>query len=333
MPDMSTLPTAALFAILVVGIILLIAAGDFLVRGAAALARKFGIPALIVGLTIVAFGTSAPELVVSVQAVLAGASEMAIGNVIGSNIANVLLVLGLPALIMAIPTDTPGVTRNAFIAVMAAVIMIVIISVHSPLMRIQGAILFAGIIAYLTWMFGLAKSGSDDPALKEIAEIDDMGGMPAKTWLSVTFILGGIIGLAIGGNMIVSSGTQIASVFGVSDEVVGLTLVAIGTSLPELATVIVAAWRRETEVAIGNVLGSNIFNIFAVLGAAALTGPVVIPADLLVFDVWVMLAASVALLALIITRKPVGRATGAIFFGGYILYIGAIARSMMQAGG
>lgn len=332
MPDFSTLPTIALFGILIVGIILLIAAGDFLVRGAAALARKFGIPSLIVGLTIVAFGTSAPELVVSVQAVLAGASEMAIGNVIGSNIANVLLVLGLPALIMAIPTDTPGVTRNAFVAIVAAVIMIILISVNSPMMRWQGAILFAGIIAYLVWMFGLAKSGSDDPALKEMAEIDDMGGMPAKTGLSVLFIIGGIIGLAIGGNLIVNSGREIATTFGVSDEVIGLTLVAIGTSLPELATVIVAAWRGETEVAIGNVLGSNIFNIFAVLGVAALTGPVVIPADLLVFDVWVMLAASVALLFMIITRKPISRTAGIIFFGGYVLYIGAIARSMLQVG-
>lgn len=332
MPDISNLPTLALFAILVAGVVLLILAGDFLVRGAAAIARKFGIPSLIVGLTIVAFGTSAPELVVSVQAVLAGASELAIGNVIGSNIANVLLVLGLPALIMAIPTDTPGVTRNAIIAVAASVIMIAVISIHSPMMRWQGGILFAGIIAYLTWMFGLAKSGSDDPALKEMAEIDDMGGMPERMWLSIIFILGGIIGLAIGGNMIVSSGTQIATTFGVSDEVIGLTLVAIGTSLPELATVIVAAWRGETEVAIGNVLGSNIFNIFAVLGVTALTGPVVIPADLLVFDVWVMFAASVALLGLIITRKPIGRATGIVFFGGYILYIGAIARSMMQSG-
>ncbi len=332
MPDISSLPTPALFGILIVGIILLIAAGDFLVRGAAALARKFGIPALIVGLTIVAFGTSAPELVVSVQAVLAGASELAIGNVIGSNIANVLLVLGLPALIMAIPTDTPGVTRNAMVAIIAAIIMIILISVHSPMMRWQGAILFAGIIAYLYWMFGLAKSGSNDPALKEIAEIDDMGGMPAHVPMCVVFIVGGIIGLAVGGNLIVSSGTEIAKTFAVPDEVIGLTLVAIGTSLPELATVIVAAWRRETDVAIGNVLGSNIFNIFAVLGAAALTGPVVIPTELLHLDVWIMLAASVALLFMIIRRKPIGRTVGIVFFGSYVIYIGYIARNMLHIG-
>lgn len=327
------MPILANFAILIVGIVLLILAGDWLVRGAAAVARKFGIPSLIVGLTIVAFGTSAPELVVSVQAVLKDASELAIGNVIGSNIANVLLVLGAPALIMAIKTDTPGVTRNSLISIGAALLMIALLFIHSPLARWQGLILFGGIVAYLTWMFGLAKSGSDDPALKEMAEIDDMGGMPQKMWLSVTYIILGIIGLAIGGNLIVSNATTIATHFGVSDEVIGLTLVAIGTSLPELATVIVAAWRGETEVAIGNVVGSNIFNIFAVLGAAALVGPVKVPADLLVFDVWVMLAASVALFFMILTRKPIGRVTGAIFLGGYILYIAAIARSMLQGVG
>ena len=327
------MPILANFAILAGGIILLIWAGDWLVRGSASIARKFGIPSLIVGLTIVAFGTSAPELVVSVQAVLKDASELAIGNVIGSNIANVLMVLGLPALIMSIKTDTAGVTRNALIAIGATVVMIALMFIHAPLARWQGLILFAGIAAYLTWMFGLAKSGSDDPALKEMAEIDDMGGMPQNMWLSVVYIILGIIGLAVGGNLIVSNAETIASHYGVSDEVIGLTLVAIGTSLPELATVVVAAYRGETEVAIGNVLGSNIFNIFAVLGTAALVGPVRIPADLLVFDVWVMLASILALLVVILTRKPISRLTGAMFLGGYILYIGAIARSMMQTGG
>lgn len=321
------------FALLFGGIVLLIVAGDLLVRGAATLARRWGIPALIVGLTIVAFGTSAPELVVSVQAVLAGASELAIGNVIGSNIANVLLVLGLPALIMAIPTDTPGVTRNSAIAIAATLIMMVLMFFPSPMARWQGAILFAGIIIYLVWMFRLAKAGVDDPALQELTDLDDMDGMPQRMWVTIAFIIFGIAGLAIGGNVIVDNATTIAKHFNVSDEVIGLTLVAIGTSLPELATVIVAAWRGHTEVAIGNVLGSNVFNIFAVLGAAALTGPVNIPTELLIFDIWVMLAAIVALAAMIATRAPLGKKTGLVFFGGYLLYLAAIARDMLQAGG
>ena len=327
------MPITANFALLFVGIVLLIIAGDCLVRGAATLARKFGIPALIVGLTIVAFGTSAPELVVSVQAVLEGASKLAIGNVIGSNIANVLLVLGLPALIMAIPTDTPGVTRNSFIAVAATLILMVLMFFPSPMARWQGAILFGGIILYLLWMARLAKTGSDDAALQELTDLDDMDGMPEQMWKTIGFIVFGIVGLAIGGNVIVDNATTIAKHFDVSDEVIGLTLVAIGTSLPELATVIVAAWRGHTDVAIGNVLGSNVFNIFAVMGAAALTGPVLIPTELLAFDIWVMLASIAALTAIILSRAPIGKKTGLVFFGGYLLYMGAIARGMLQAGG
>lgn len=326
---MENYPLVALFGILLAAIVLLVWAGDWLVRGAASLARKWGIPALIVGLTIVAFGTSAPELVVSVQAVLRGSSELAIGNVLGSNIANVLLVLGLPALIMVIPTDAPGVTRNCSVAILATLIMTVLMFAHQPMLRWQGAILFIGIIIYLTWMFSLAKAGADDPALKEMSEIDDMEGMPEKMGVIIFYILFGLFGLAIGGHFIVESASSIALRFGVQEAVIGLTIVAFGTSLPELATVCVAAWRGETDVAIGNVLGSNVFNIFAVLGAAALTGPVNIPSQLLVFDIWVVLAAIIALTAVILTRNPIGKKTGAVFFVGYLLYIAALARGAM----
>jgi len=322
-------PVLINFLLLAIGVILLLWAGDWLVRGAAALARKWGVPALIVGLTIVAFGTSAPELVVSIQAVLRGASELAIGNVIGSNIANVLLVLGAPALILAIPTNVSGVARNAAVAVVATFIMILLMFIQRPLLMWQGAILFLGIIIYLSWMFGLAKSGADDPALSDMAEIDSMSGMPKSMAVIVGFILFGLVGLAGGGHLIVDNATQIAEAFGVSEAIIGLTIVAIGTSLPELATVIVAAYRGQTDVAIGNVLGSNVFNIFAVLGAAALTGPVVIPEKFMVFDIWVMLAAIIALTMFILRRSPIGRRTGLIFLVGYILYIAAVARDVV----
>lgn len=325
-------PVVINFLLLAVGVILLLWAGDWLVRGAASLARKWGVPALIVGLTIVAFGTSAPELVVSVQAVLRGASDLAMGNVIGSNIANVLLVLGVPALIMAIPTNVAGVGRNSFVAVVATVIMICLMFMHNPLLRWQGAILFLGIIIYLTWMFSLAKSGSEDPALADMVEIDDMSGMPQNMGVIVGFILFGIFGLAFGGHLIVDNATQIATAFGVSDAMIGLTIVAIGTSLPELATVIVAAYRGQTDVAIGNVLGSNVFNIFAVLGAAALTGPVVFPTNILMFDIWVMLAAIVALTLLVLRRAPIGRPVGIVLLIGYLLYMGAVASRELGAG-
>lgn len=313
------------FILLTVGIIVLIWAGDWMVRGAAALARHWGISALIVGLTIVAFGTSAPELVVAIQSVLLGASELASSNVIGSNIANVLLAIGAPALIMAIPTNMPGVARNAVVCVAATVVFIVLLLIQNPLQIWQGAILFAGILIYLTWMFRLGKAGAEDPILAEMTELDEgNNGLPASVTMSAIFVLVGIVGLVIGGNMIVDNAVEIASHFGISETVIGLTIVAIGTSLPEVATVLVAAWRGHSEVAIGNVLGSNVFNIFAVMGAAGLAGEVMTERTLLLFDIWVMLAAIIILAVFILRRTPISRLTGLVFLLAYALYIAAV---------
>ncbi len=318
------------FLLLAVGIVVLIWSGDWMVRGAAALARHWGIPSLIVGLTIVAFGTSAPELVVGIQSVLTGASQLASGNVIGSNIANVLLALGAPALIMAIPTNMPGVARNAVVAMAATIIFIALAFIHTPLQIWQGAILFSGILIYLVWMFRLAKTGAEDPILAEMTEIDEgKDGLPQSVWLSGVFVLFGIIGLVIGGHLIVKNSVEIAGFFGISETIIGLTIVAIGTSLPEVATVLVAAYRGHSEVAIGNVLGSNVFNIFAVMGASALAGPVVIERQLFFFDIWVMLAAMLALLLFITRRAPIGKKTGAIFLIGYALYLAALVRGVI----
>ncbi|MEE9272619.1 MAG: calcium/sodium antiporter [Robiginitomaculum sp.] len=313
------------------GVILLLWAGDWLVRGAAALANKWGVPPLIVGLTIVAFGTSAPELVVSIQAVLGNVSELAMGNVIGSNIANILMVLGIPAILMAIPTNISGVARNSAVAVFATLILIALMFVPGPLRMWQGGILFGGIIIYLLWMFGLAKAGADDPALHDLTNINEMDGLPKAMWKTLSFIAFGIVGLAVGGNLIVDNATQIAENFGVSEAMIGLTIVAIGTSLPELATVLVAAWRGQTDMAIGNVLGSNVFNIFAVLGAAALVGPIEFPKGFLFFDVWVMLATIISLTVFILRRAPISRKTGIVFLLGYALYLGATIKATLGA--
>lgn len=322
-------PLIIQFLLLCAGVVLLLLAGDLLVRGAAALASKWGIPPLIVGLTIVAFGTSAPELVVSVQAVLNDSSQLAIGNVVGSNIANILLVLGVPALIIAIPTNVAGVGRNSAVAVFATIVLIILMLLPGPLVFWHGMVLFGGIIAYLLWMFGLAKSGADDPALHDMADIDQMEGLPKNMAVLIFFILFGIAGLAFGGNLIVDNATKIAEGMGVSEAMIGLTIVAIGTSLPELATVMVAAWRGQTDVAIGNVLGSNVFNIFGVLGVAAMFGNIEIPTGFLVFDIWVMLAAIVALMVFIMRRTEIGKKTGVIFLLGYALFIAATIKSSM----
>ncbi len=320
------------FLLFCIGVVLLLVAGDLLVRGSAALAHKWGVPSLIVGLTIVAFGTSAPELIVSVQAVLRGASELAIGNVVGSNIANILLVLSIPALIRALPTNVAGVGRNSAVVGVATLILMALIFIHRPLVMWQGIVLFAGIIAYLSWMFSLAKAGAEDPALAEMADLASMDGLPKSYMVMILFTILGIAGLALGGDLIVKNASIIAENFGVSEALIGLTIVAIGTSLPELATVLVASWRGQNEVAIGNVLGSNIFNIFAVMGAAAIAGPVSIPDKFLVFDIWVMLAATIALIVYVLRRAPIGRKTGIVLLIGYLLYMGAIARDIIGGG-
>lgn len=320
------------FLLFCIGVVLLLVAGDLLVRGAAALAHKWGVPSLIVGLTIVAFGTSAPELIVSVQAVLTGSSELAIGNVIGSNIANILLVLGIPALIMALPTNVAGVGRNSAVVVLATVILIILILLPGPLVMWHGIVLFTGIILYLTWMFTLAKSGAKDPALSEMADMAEMEGMPKSYLVMVIFTLLGIAGLAYGGDLIVKNATIIAKGFDVSEAMIGLTIVAIGTSLPELATVMVASWRGHNEVAIGNILGSNIFNIFAVMGAASIVGNVSIPKELVVLDIWVMLVATIALTIFILRRAPIGRKTGIILLVAYALYMAAVVSRFVAVG-
>ena len=243
--------------LLIIGIVILIIAGDWMVRGAAALARHWGVPSLIVGLTIVAFGTSAPELVVGVQSVLKGAGDLAAGNVIGSNIANVLLALGLPAMIMAIPTNMAGVARNTLICIVATILFILLAFTASghTMGFPQGAIFFGGILAYLLYMFRLARSGVHDPILDEMTEIDEgKDGLPTNVLLSFAFVVIGIIGLVFGGKLIVDNAVIIAEAMNISNAIIGLTFVAIGTSLPERETVIVSSYRGHSEVAIGKVL-------------------------------------------------------------------------------
>ena len=317
------------FLLLIGGIILLVWAGDIMVRGAAALARHWGVPALIVGLTIVAFGTSAPEMVVSIQAVLAGASELASANVVGSNIANILLAIGLPAIILAIPTNIAGVGRNSMIALFATAMVVVMIMIGTPLARWQGAVLFGGIILYLTYMWMLAKQGVDDPILEEMSELDEgENGLPKSVWTDLVFVILGIGGLLLGGNLIVENAQDIARTIGLSEAIIGLTIVALGTSLPEIATVLVAAYRGQSDVALGNVLGSNIFNSFAVLGAAALTGPVSVDRAVARLDIWLMLAATLFLVGYIFTRNPIGRKVGFGLLLVYIVFMALIAGRM-----
>jgi cation:H+ antiporter len=310
---------------LALGFLVLAIGGDILVRGAAQLARRLGVPALLVGLTIVAFGTSAPELFVSLQAVLTGAPELALGNIVGSNIANILLVLGLPALIYPIVSNIPGVARNAIIGLLISLGLVGIGFAIGAVNFLVGALLFLGIIVYVVSQGLRARSDKDDPELKELNELDELDGLPESWPKIIGFVVIGIISLPIGATLIVDSSTSMAGILGVPNEVVGLTAVAFGTSLPELAATLAAARRKHTEVAVGNVLGSNIFNILAVGGAAGMAGTIPIAGDMLTFDMMVMVATALLLTAICARKLTINRAMGAGLIALYGVYVVALA--------
>lgn len=329
--DFESLPIA--LAALVAGFVVLAVGGDILVRGAAQLARRIGIPVLIVGLTIVAFGTSAPELFVSVQAVLTGAPKLALGNIVGSNIANILLVLGLPALVYPIVSNIPGVGRNAIIGLLASLALVGVGLTVGAITTPIGVALLVAIVLYIVGQGLRARSHRDDPQIQELTEIDELEGMPDSWGKIALFTVCGIIALPIGATLIVDSSTSMAAMLGIPNEVVGLTAVAFGTSLPELAATLAAARRRHTEVAIGNVLGSNIFNILAVGGAAGVAGTIPITRELLTFDMAVMVATAALLVLICIRHITITRTLGLIFFGGYIAYVLALAWRAGMLGG
>lgn len=253
-------------ALILGGIVVLLFGGDLLVRGGAALARIWRLPPLLVGLTIIAFGTSAPELVVSVQSALENVPGLALGNIVGSNTANFLLILGLPAIFGAIPTTTPGVGRNAVFALLAAVILIVV-SWDRSINLVESGVLFALIVGYVVLLGILARNHPDDPTIAELTDLEHMEGLPTGLGRSVLAVIVGLVALPVGAQMIVTGGTEAARALDIDEAIIGLTAIAFGTSLPELATVVMASVRRQAEMAIGNVLGSNIFNVFAVGGA------------------------------------------------------------------
>lgn len=258
------------YLLFVVGLAALLLGGEYLVKGASNIARRFNMSPMVIGLTIVGFGTSAPELLVSVQAALDGQPAIAIGNVLGSNIANILLILGASAAITALMIPIRKLWRDlAFMLVATGMLWWMLLD--GSITRGEGVVLFAGLIVFLATalLTGKEERGADDE--------DEDGAAPASFTLSLAHTVGGLIAVVVGARLLVDSSTEIARAFGVSEAIIGLTIVAVGTSLPELATGVIAAFRRQTEIAVGNVVGSNIFNIFSILGITAIITP--IPAD------------------------------------------------------
>lgn len=298
-------------ATLAAGLLALFFGGEFLVRGSVALATRLGISPLVIGLTVVGFGTSTPELLVSLNAALKGSSDIAIGNVVGSNIANILLILGVSAVIMPVAASFSKLSRDLTVMAMASFLLLAL-AYLGLISRISGAVMVACLIAYLGY---LLRFGSSDH------EIEPESGKPHGWVMIVLCLAGGLTGLVFGADWLVDSATTIARQFGISEAVIGLTIVAVGTSLPELATSIVAAFRRQADVAMGNVVGSNIFNILGILGITAIVHPVNISGQLATLDIPVMTAVGLVTILIIVSLKQINRLVGCIFLAAYASYI------------
>ncbi|WP_163848943.1 calcium/sodium antiporter [Pseudooceanicola aestuarii] len=300
------------------GLVILLLAGDALVRGAVNLSLRMGIPALIVSLTVVAFGTSAPELLISLSALFDGMPGLALGNVVGSNTANVLLVLGLPALIATMPTSGCD-TRKSYAMMLAATLLFIALAWTGPFRFGTGIILLAALALVLGLQIRetLAHRRTDRDAIETVEGADP--ALPG--WRIAIFLLIGLAGLPLGAELLVRNASIIARGFGVSDTVIGLTLVAVGTSLPELATTGMAALRRQADVALGNVIGSNMFNLLAIIGVTSLFGQIPVAPEVLRFDLWVMLGATVLLVPFVFGSRDITRPWGVALTALYLGYI------------
>lgn len=307
------------------GLVLLLLAGDVLVRGAVNLGLRLGIPALIVSLTIVAFGTSAPELLVAVKASIDGLPGLAIGNVVGSNIANALLVLGLPAMLAGI-NNAKCDSRKTYSFMLAATIIFITLCFLGPLYYWHGAILLTLMTAFMVESFFSVRRHRSDFKCEPCEDPEDLDGVdPAMPgWKIGLYIVLGIVGLPLGAQLLIDGALGIARHMGISESVIGLTLVAIGTSLPELATTIMAAFRKHGDVAMGNVIGSNMFNILGIMGISSFFGPLAVPMGILHFDLWVMLISALVLAPFVFGRLNITRAWGVVFtalYGGYLFVL------------
>jgi cation:H+ antiporter len=294
----------------VLGLVGLFLGGNWLVRGAVAIALAFRIPAFVVGAVVVGFGTSTPELLVSVQAALAGAPGVAIGNVVGSNTANILLILGVTALFGTIAAPWAAV-RPDMLWMLGAALVTIPALMGGIVTRLDGALLVTALAVYL--LMALRRGGGEAEDLE----------LPVKdpTWRAALFVLLGLVFLMVGARLLVDSATIFARAFGVSEAVIGLTIVAVGTSLPELAASIASALKGQRDMAIGNIVGSNIFNILAIMGITAVITPIPAEARFLQVDIPVMLATTFALLALAYFRNAVSRLAGAGLLAGYAAYL------------
>ena len=304
-----------------IGFALLFFGGDGLVRGAVGFARRFGVSPMMIGATVVAYGTTTPELFVSVDAALAGSPGISIGNVVGSNICNFLLILGTCAVIWPISLARGASLGITTVVLAAATMLFIIVGWNGQIARWQGALmilLLAGLTFY-NFQKERKNSGGEDAFAEEAEEFAEKAPRTAGR-AALIFILG-ILGVLVGADLLVKGAVAVARDFGVAEEVIGLTVVAVGTSLPELATAVVAAWRRHSDVALGTVFGANIYNILGIMGVVAAITPVPVPQQMLQFDLWVLLGITCVLGLWVRYLKSIGRLSGAVFLTFYAAYV------------
>ena len=300
------------------GFVMLVLGADLLVRGAVAAAQRFRVKPVLVGLTVISFGTSLPELLVSVEAVMFGYPGLAVGTIVGSNIANILLILGATAVIYPVALHAQGVRYEAA-AVVGSALLLVVFGWGDVIVAWHGAAMLA-LLAGLIWSTYRRNrlAAADEPAV-----LDETVPALQIGWMTLGLIAGGLMLLMVGADQLIEGGVAIARQLGVPNAIIGLTLIAIGSSLPELTSCVIAAYRRQPGLAVGNVLGSNVFNILGALGAAALVGPIPVDLPVLEVDIWLMLAASLAVALFVFTGRSIGRLFGASFLVIFAVYITA----------
>lgn len=318
------------FILLIVGLVLILLGADALVNGASAVARKYGISEFVVGLTIVGIGTSAPELIVSAISAINGSSDIAIGNVVGSNISNVFMILGVTAIIAPITLTKSNLKYDLPIALGVSLLLFVLAydsiflgKEFNVISRWDGLILFVMFILFMIYSFKSSASGDQNE------ESDESENGKVNIVKSVLLIVCGLVGLVLGGRLFVNSGSDIARGFGVSDAFIGITVMAVGTSLPELAASVNAALKKKGQMALGNVIGSNIFNILLILGTSSIIRPLTL-GGITMIDVGMMILTTVMIMlsALLISKKEIKRGVGALFFMIYIAYIVYLASNL-----
>ena len=317
------------YFLIIAGFALLLFGGESVVRGSVALAQRLGVSPLIVGLTIVGFGTSLPEMVVSVNAALVGSPGLAVGNVVGSNIANILLILGVAAVIAPIAVH-PGAVKRDLLGMSAATLVYVGLGMSGQIVFWQGVLMLIALMSYIGFTVWHDNKSNDEAAEMHRDEAAEMGEIPLRTVSIAGIIIVGLGAVVVGAEWLVTGATTLATEFGVPEEVIGLTVVAIGTSLPELATSIVAAYRGHSDVCVGNVLGSNLFNLFGITGVTALFAPLPFSDKIVSFDLWILLAATAIIIPFMLTGRRISRPEGIVLL---ILYVSFIASQFVGMSG